>query len=284
MGKSIFSDNKIHINESLTTYRKRLFGKINTFKQQRNHKFLWTANGKILLRENETSRIVSFSTHEEFEDYLDEINNRLEFFFSTSDYSYLFIFLHFIQSPMNELQLIPCKFCHFYNLNDREFNIANGLRSVQFNQLIDTDLFNLISNPDKSDETDPDLMLTIPMSNYYSISQINNAIAKAGPKAISIISINMRSLQKNLALLEDFIYSLDKRPEILAITETRLNANSVCNVDLLNYELYHTDSPTSPGGSAIYIIKTLNPFYSQIKFVILLNVNHKISIMLVQRS
>ena len=50
MGKSVFSDNKIHINESLTTYRKRLFGKINTFKQQRNHKFLWTANGKILLR------------------------------------------------------------------------------------------------------------------------------------------------------------------------------------------------------------------------------------------
>ena len=58
-------------------------------------------------------------------------------------------------------------------------------------------------------------------------------------------------------MLEDFIYFLDKRPEILAITETRLNANSVCNVDLLNCELYHTDSPTSPGGSAIYIIKTL---------------------------
>ena len=155
---------------------------------------------------------------------------------------------------MNELQLIPCRFCHFYNLNDREFNIANGLRSVQFNQLIDTNLFNLISNPDKSDETDPDLMLTIPMSNYYSIPQINN-IAKAGPKAISI---NMRSLQKKLALLEDFIYSLDKRPEILAITETRINANSVCNVNLLNYELYYTDSPPSAGGSAIYIIKTVN--------------------------
>ena len=115
----------------------------------------------------------------------------------------------------------------------------------------------MISNPDKSDETDPDLMLTIPMSNYYSISQINNAIAKAGPKAISMFHCNIRSLQKNLALLEDFIYSLDKRPEILAITETRLNANSVCNLDLLNYELYHTDSPTLTGGSAIYIIKTL---------------------------
>ena len=145
----------------------------------------------------------------------------------------------------------------FYNLNDRQLSFVNGLWPVQFNQLIDTDLFNLISNPDKSDETDPDLMLTIPTSNYYSISQINNSVAKAGPKAISMFHCNIRSLQKNLALLEDFLYSLDKRPEILAITETRLNANSVCNVDLLNYELYHTDSPTSAGGAAIYITKTL---------------------------
>ncbi|XP_068689772.1 uncharacterized protein [Montipora foliosa] len=76
MGKSVFSDNKIHINESLTAYRKRLFGRINSLKQQYNHKFLWTANGKILLRETETSRILSFSTHEEFEDYLDEIIKR----------------------------------------------------------------------------------------------------------------------------------------------------------------------------------------------------------------
>ena len=32
MGKSVFSDNKIHINESITIYWKRLFGRINAFK------------------------------------------------------------------------------------------------------------------------------------------------------------------------------------------------------------------------------------------------------------
>ena len=69
---------------------------------------------------------------------------------------------------------------------------------------------------------------------------------------------NVRSLPNNLVLLEDFLYSLDKRPEILAITETRLNENSVCNVDLSNYGFYHTDSPTLAGGAAIYITKTLN--------------------------
>ena len=150
---------------------------------------------------------------------------------------------------MNSLQVLP-----FYNLNDREFNIVNDIWSVQFSQLMDTDLFNLISNPDKSDEIDPDFkcLQFQCQNNYYSISQINNSIAKAGPKAISMFHCNVRSLPKNLVLLEDFLYSLDKRPEILAITETRLNENSLCNVDLLNYEFYHTDSPTLAGGAAIY--------------------------------
>jgi len=90
---------------------------------------------------------------------------------------------------MNSLQLLP-----LYNPNDQEFNIVNGSQSVQFNQLIDTDLSNLISNPDKSDEIDPELMLTIPMSNYYSISQISNSIAKAGPKPISMFHCNIKRI------------------------------------------------------------------------------------------
>ena len=68
---------------------------------------------------------------------------------------------------------------------------------------------------------------------------------------------NIRHLPKNLVKLEDFLYYLNKRPEILAVTETRLNKNSVCYVDLLSYELYHTDSPASAGGAVLYITKTL---------------------------
>ena len=36
---------KIYINESLTAYRRRLFGKINAFKNANNYKFIWTTNG-----------------------------------------------------------------------------------------------------------------------------------------------------------------------------------------------------------------------------------------------
>ncbi|PFX34174.1 hypothetical protein AWC38_SpisGene1029 [Stylophora pistillata] len=35
---------QIHVNESLTPYRKRLLGRILQFKRDRNYKFIWTAN------------------------------------------------------------------------------------------------------------------------------------------------------------------------------------------------------------------------------------------------
>ena len=69
IGKSVPSGSKIHINESLTAYRKRLFGKIHKFKQDSNFKFLWTANGMLYLRESESSSVFRFTTFEEFDEF-----------------------------------------------------------------------------------------------------------------------------------------------------------------------------------------------------------------------
>ena len=54
MGKSIFSKDKIHFNELLTSYQRRLFGRINKFKLDNNYKSLWTVNGKIHLTATKT--------------------------------------------------------------------------------------------------------------------------------------------------------------------------------------------------------------------------------------
>ena len=64
---------RIHINESLTAYRKRLFGKINQFKKDHKYKYLWTINGKIHLRETDNMRVNTFTTFEQFESYQDSI-------------------------------------------------------------------------------------------------------------------------------------------------------------------------------------------------------------------
>lgn len=69
-------NSKIFINESLTNYRKRLFGRIKEFKQKTNAKYLWTSNGRIMLKVNETSPTQVFTTHEEFQEYLDQTYNR----------------------------------------------------------------------------------------------------------------------------------------------------------------------------------------------------------------
>ena len=50
LGKSIADKpTKIYINESLTPYRRRLFRKLNTFKNTNKWKYLWTTNGTIHL-------------------------------------------------------------------------------------------------------------------------------------------------------------------------------------------------------------------------------------------
>ena len=53
------------------------------------------------------------------------------------------------------------------------------------------------------------------------------------------------------------LYFLDSRPDVMAITETRLSSNSVSNPDISNYNFFHTDSPTPAGGAAIYVNKAL---------------------------
>ena len=51
--------------------------------------------------------------------------------------------------------------------------------------------------------------------------------------------------------------SLDSTPDIVTITETRLSSNSISNLDIPKYNVFHTDSPTPAGGAAIYVNKDL---------------------------
>jgi hypothetical protein len=48
-------------------------------------------------------------------------------------------------------------------------------------------------------------MLTNVCSNYYSAEKVNKALDIAGPKAFSFFHSNIRSLPKNIDLLNDMI-------------------------------------------------------------------------------
>mgnify|MGYP000618669845 FL=1 len=153
---------------------------------------------------------------------------------------------------MNSLQVLP-----FYDLDDREFSFVIGNWTGQFDELMKSDLYNILPNPDKNDEVDPDSIFNNPQSEYYSVSKLNNLSHTTQGKGIFLFHCNIRSLTKNLTLLNDMLYFLDSRPDVMPITETRLSANSVSNLDISNYNFFHTDSPTPAGGAAIYVNKAL---------------------------
>ena len=119
------------------------------------------------------------------------------------------------------------------------------------------DLFYILPNPNKLDENDPDLMLSNITSNYYSVTKLNRLLENKRSKSLSLFHCNVRSLPKNLNLINDLTYTLSNRPDILAVTETRLNNNTVVNIQIPGYNFYHQDSPTAAGRAGIYISQTL---------------------------
>jgi len=75
---SVIHNAAIHITESLIPYRKHLFSRILDFKKNHHFKYLWTSNGKIVLRESDSSTRHSFVSLEQFDEYQDSLShNRL---------------------------------------------------------------------------------------------------------------------------------------------------------------------------------------------------------------
>ena len=114
-----------------------------------------------------------------------------------------------------------CDCLPFSHLDDREFQSVIGCWSIDASKL-KTSLFDLITNPDKFDKCDPDHILSLPSSDYYSVSEMSSTSGKSGSNALTLFFFNIRSLPNNLSLLHDILYCLDSRPNIIAISETRL--------------------------------------------------------------
>lgn len=58
-------DVPVYINESLTVYRKRVFGAAKDIKKNKGYKYLWLRGGKILIRKDEGSPAILLKTLED---------------------------------------------------------------------------------------------------------------------------------------------------------------------------------------------------------------------------
>ena len=68
---------------------------------------------------------------------------------------------------------------------------------------------------------------------------------------------NIHSLPKNLTSLNDFILTVKETPEIIAVSETKLDDQNIYNISIPGYVFLNTNSPTRAGGVGLYISKEL---------------------------
>ena len=110
----------------------------------------------------------------------------------------------------------------------------------------ESDLYSLLPNPDKLDENDPDFMLNNVISHYYLAPNLNSLIEQNENNVLSLFHCNVRSLPKNLNLLNELLCTLIRTPDILAVTETKLHENSTVNIEVPGYNFFHTDAKSPP--------------------------------------
>ena len=71
------------------------------------------------------------------------------------------------------------------------------------------------------------------------------------------VHFNTRSLSKNKNKIDDFLIDIERMPDAIAISETKLNANSFLNLNFINYKSIRDDSITYAGGVGLYIKDSL---------------------------
>jgi hypothetical protein len=73
-GKKI-DKNYVYISESLTPSRKKLFGKVNNIKKTLRWKYIWTNNGKIYLKQSESTSVNVFDNEEGFDTFQSKLDD-----------------------------------------------------------------------------------------------------------------------------------------------------------------------------------------------------------------
>ena len=161
---------------------------------------------------------------------------------------------------MNDLLNLP-----FVHLDDESFRLAlfelrygninfnvDRLESLHFNPFLRDDTLALANNTD----LDPDQQFFNPLnSKYYIPAQFNDNIAISSTSCFSILHHNIRSINKNLPNLTDFLGTLNLDFDIIGLTETWLKNNQ--NIQPIeNYFFIHNPRNDKTGGGVGLLFKS----------------------------
>ena len=80
-------------------------------------------------------------------------------------------------------------------------------------------------------------------SHYYSVKKSGKIFDDAcKQKGFSIFHCNIRSLGKNKSLLHDILSTVKTTPDIIAISESKINENTSANLNIPGYAIVNTNS------------------------------------------
>ena len=109
----------------------------------------------------------------------------------------------------------------------------------------------------------------------YVDSQNHNWLNNKKIGDLFLIHFNLRSLQKNIDKLCDYLAGFKNQPEIVAISETKLREGYINrNIELEGYTFFHSDSKTQAGGVGIYIKNSLQYSINQCTKICLTKTEH----------
>ena len=106
------------------------------------------------------------------------------------------------------------------------------------------------------DETDTND--NIECCQYLELEEVKN-IAKCDTNRtnFSLIYVNIVSLDANIDKIRTLLYGMDSNPDIIGVSETRINDSNVarCDCELRGYHFVYDNSPSNgkPGGAGLFI-------------------------------
>ena len=111
------------------------------------------------------------------------------------------------------------------------------------------------TNFDLSDKTFSAIFQNIKPCKYITANSIcSNDINDS----LLLLQLNIRSLQKNLDDLCEFISGFSKQPYIICISETKIknSTGALINISISGYEFVNVNSFTNAGGVGVYIAES----------------------------
>ena len=98
----------------------------------------------------------------------------------------------------------------------------------------------------------------ISYDEYFSSSILSNCVTQLCKKDFFLVYFNARNLPINKCKIDEFLNGMKRLPDVIAISETKLHANSALNVlHISDYELLRTDSNICAGGVCLYTEDTI---------------------------